>query len=144
MAVTATDVFSILTGGYFSTTEVTGGGTATPIKNASQFQRWLIQTCSITRYTKGDLDGFGRPTETETTTDNVRTRLDQEVQRYIQDGKVLNVKTMIAFFEMDVDVRLRDTITIGSRTYEVIDVDEVLDGNNIPHHYEVTLDRMVT
>ncbi|MHA1868136.1 MAG: hypothetical protein ACTSXD_08720 [Candidatus Heimdallarchaeaceae archaeon] len=112
------------------------------------FRSLLNLTCSITRLTQtvdeGDdpiLGDYGDPVTSSATTTGVKCRLDEEINTYIQDGKVLNSKEFILFLLPDTDVQLRDTITILNKPYVVTDVDTIY-GSKFAHHKEVTISEM--
>jgi hypothetical protein len=107
------------------------------------FRDLLNRTASITHQTQdGTFNDYGEANVAESTTTGVKCRLDEEVNTYVQDGKVLNVKEYIAFFLPETSIYLRDKVTIDTKDYQVTDVDPVY-GKSTVHHLEVTLERMV-
>lgn len=137
------DAFSILSFGLLSTTESTSIVGAPPASTGRNFAKLLNRLATITHITdEVTFDDYGRPeTASTTTTENVKCRVQEENNFYIQDGKTLNVKTYIGFFLPNCTVAVRDVVTVESVDYKVTDVDPVYK-RRAKHHLEVSLDRM--
>jgi len=137
------DVFSILSGGLFSTTDSTIIAGSPPAATGSSFAKLLNRLASISHISDGTtFDDYGQPVASSTTvTDNVKCRLDEQMNRFVQDGKVLNVKEYIGFFLPNTDIYINDTITIESKSYKVRNIDTIYKRRK-KHHLECTMDYM--
>ena len=143
MAVIVADVFSIMVQGYFASTTATITVGAPPPSKGGKFEQLLNRIGAITHETQdGTFNDYGEANVVETTVTGIKTRLNEEVNTYVQDGKVLNVKEYIAFFMPTTEIFLRDTVSIENKDYEVTDVDLIYKRRSL-HHLEVTLERMV-
>ena len=108
------------------------------------FEDLLNLTSSITRFTQsGALDDYGDPQTTSGTTSGISCKLDEDINTYIQDGKILNVKEYTYFCMPDVDIQLRDKVEISSKTYVITNVNLEYGRANV-HHQEATIELMET
>lgn len=134
------DVFSILSGGLFSTTEATIITGEPSASTGSSFSKLLNRIASISHTTDSTtFDDYGQPVASSTTvTANVKCRLDEQINRFVQDGKILNVKEFIGFFLPDTNIYINDLVTVENKVYKVRDIDTIYKRRK-KHHKEVIM-----
>lgn len=98
----------------------------------------LIQTCTIQRFTEGVADSYGAPTLTWA--DHLA---DQACRLETAKGKELKVGAEIVvadykLFLLSVDVTEQDRVVLGGLTYEILLVEDYLNGTT-SHHKQVWL-----